>query len=415
MQTAVNSATNGDTVLVPAGNCTWEATKAWSGAVEIPSGKQITLQGQGIGKTVIIFIITKTESGYNSTLESNGNGVRITGFTFLKSQLDITGRDWRIDHNRFEGNTPCTHNLVGISAKNANYSELVKGLIDNNQFHNIKILAVGGPSMITNWAWARPLDLGTAEAVYVEDNEFFSDCSSGLILDANYGGSYVFRYNRLQDANIMAHAVQGANRATRKWEVYNNFWFTTPESANAYSFGFIRAGTGVVFNNTAVGRQGWGPGLWHFPTIIIDEQRSCRDDVQVSGKCDGTSPWDGNTPGMSGYPCRDQIGRSTDNPQWVSTVGSEGAYTQQLDPAYAWNNFMYPTEADKINKTNGVAFGFDVKDACPAETAHLLAGRDFYNNAVKPGYTPYTYPHPLRASVSADATPPAPPTGLSVN
>ena len=45
IQTAINSAVNGDRVLIPAGTCIWTTQ------VTIPSTKGITLQGAGIGTT----------------------------------------------------------------------------------------------------------------------------------------------------------------------------------------------------------------------------------------------------------------------------------------------------------------------------------------------------------------------------
>src|SRR5689334_6666454 len=46
VQAAINSATDGDKVIVPAGTATWSATVSFN--------KGITLQGAGIGQTIII-------------------------------------------------------------------------------------------------------------------------------------------------------------------------------------------------------------------------------------------------------------------------------------------------------------------------------------------------------------------------
>ena len=46
VQSAINSARDGDIVVIPAGNCTWNST------VSI-SDKSITLQGAGVDRTVI--------------------------------------------------------------------------------------------------------------------------------------------------------------------------------------------------------------------------------------------------------------------------------------------------------------------------------------------------------------------------
>jgi hypothetical protein len=63
-----------------------------------------------------------------------------------------------------------------------------------------------------------------------------------------------------------------------------------------------------------------------------------------------------------------------------------------LEPAYSWNNVYTPTGAPvNIELASGA-------------WALLQEGRDFYNNKPMPGYTPYTYPHPL---VTGQLPPPA--------
>jgi uncharacterized Zn-binding protein involved in type VI secretion len=52
VQAAIDLAQEGDTVQAPAGNCTWTTVEPRTPAVEI-AGKAITLQGAGIGKTII--------------------------------------------------------------------------------------------------------------------------------------------------------------------------------------------------------------------------------------------------------------------------------------------------------------------------------------------------------------------------
>jgi len=133
----------------------------------------------------------------------------------------------------------------------------------------------------------------------------------------------------------------------------------------------MRGGTGVIFNNTIT-------GTW-WAEFAVDNVRSLQD-REGGGLADGTSPWDGNTPGGEGYPARDQIGRSTD--QWLWT--DDNPYPPQaLDPAYSWNNTY-----------NGGFVNFFVHNGGRNEI-HIQEGRDFYNNTEKPGYTPFTYPHPL--------------------
>src|SRR5262245_7791446 len=88
VQSAINAAVAGDTVAVPAGNCTW-TTK-----VTI-SNKALTLNGAGIGATNIT-------DGIGGALDVDGassaNFVTVGGFTFIKSAnnsgravIEITG------------------------------------------------------------------------------------------------------------------------------------------------------------------------------------------------------------------------------------------------------------------------------------------------------------------------------------
>src|SRR5436853_4251258 len=83
----------------------------------------------------------------------------------------------------------------------------------------------------------------------------------------------------------------------------------------------------------------------------------------------------------SEYPAAYQIGRGKS-----TNVSPPYDTNQVLDPAYCWNNQKLPTEG----------------------SANVVDGRDFFSNTVKPGYAPFTYPHPMRA------TAPAAPTALKV-
>ena len=214
----------------------------------------------------------------------------------------------------------------------------------------------------------------------MENCTFNGVANSVNAIDANYGGRFVFRYNTLNDIYVEAHSVQGNNRAARSWEIYNNTF--NQVSKAMWVPMFLRGGTGVVFNNTVT-------GTWNTAGIALDNVRDC-ETREVSGRCDGSSPWDGNQAGQSGYPCRDQIGRSTDSFLWTTSTPYP---PQALDPAYAWNNKLGTSDVLFFHHNN-----------C---ANHIQSGRDYYNNTVKPGYAPYTYPHPLvQGGFSSTVAPP---------
>ena len=89
---AIASASSGDTVNVPSGNCTWDTLGYPGGACGNPNSatnslcinKNISLIGAGIGSTVITagsgvtgFLIV-----YNPSNQADTNLFRVSGFTF---------------------------------------------------------------------------------------------------------------------------------------------------------------------------------------------------------------------------------------------------------------------------------------------------------------------------------------------
>ena len=81
-----------------------------------------------------------------------------------------------------------------------------------------------------------------------------------------------------------------------------------------------------------------------------------------------------------------------------STTGTQSWVHQELEPAYMWNDRFTPTNTPMTLHAGIGAF------------AVLLEGRDYFNNTPMPGYTPYTYPHPLTTGGQPTATTPAPNT-----
>ncbi len=430
VQAAIDTATDGDTVIVPAGEDTWDS------GVAISDDKNILLQGAGMDLT----IITRSSTGTAVDLEQTSS--RVTGFTFYEGRISANGGSgWRVDHCKIISE----EGMSGVMVRGTIQGVHPDGLVDHCTFQNARVVVIGSAAMLhegpqQHYLWAQELDLGTDKAVYVEDCTF-SYTVFGNCMDANYGGKYVFRYNTVNDIYLEAHSVQGNNRATIKWEIYNNTINQVDRSM--WTPFFLRGGTGVVFNNTLT-------GTWSSPNITLDNVRTFSE-VSVSGLCNGGSPWDGNEPletggtgnhtGSSGsltltdslqnwevnslvdiyvynlvdsskgqitantsntvtailsggtdndwdtgdhykitngYPCRDQIGRSTDEYLWTD----ETPYPpQDHEPAYSWNN-----------RYNGDDVNFSIHNNCQV---HIQQGRDYFDNVQKPGYFPFIYPHPL--------------------
>jgi len=162
IQAAIDAASDGDIVLVPAGQCVWSTLVAHTPAVSI-SGKGITLQGAGIDQTVI------TDTSGTSWGESmlhvmgmEGHPFRITGFSFIEiidSEESTTGisiqgdcKNFRIDHNSFVSEGA---NYTSVFVNGSTY-----GVIDHNDFYNGRVLVFD--AIYGNESWQRPLSLGSA-------------------------------------------------------------------------------------------------------------------------------------------------------------------------------------------------------------------------------------------------------------
>jgi len=375
VQSAINSASPGDTVQVPVGTC------SWSTAVSIPNNKRITLRGSGRDSTII------TRSPAGSVLNLGQSGSRVTGFAFSSGTINVDGDDWRIDSNRFTAPSTFFDAILVFGDRESIHP---RGVIDHNEFlSGARVNVVGWSNLAAHAIWSQPLALGSAsgQKVFVEDNTFSYTQWSG-VFDTNYGGRFVFRNNTVTNGYVEVHSLQ-QGRASRSWEIYDNT-FAQGSGASLWVPLFIRGGTGVIYNNKV-------NGTWGDPSITLDNVRSAFPGYDY-GMCAGSSPADGNQL-PNGWPCRDQIGRGSDTSLWTT---SNPYPSQTSEPAYFWGN----------TAPGGGTLGASVHNNTGA---WIVSGRDFFNNTQRPGYAPYPYPHPLtQEGGSGGPTPPPAPINLTV-
>jgi hypothetical protein len=390
VQAAINAAVAGDRVIVPAGNCTWTGT----GAVQI-NNKNITLQGAGIDATTI-----SIASGEGFRIPATNTGAfRVTGFTFRStsnfgtdsglSMMSIRGgKGWRVDNNKFK----VFSDRLSYDGGNALYTfGDVGGLIDHNQFvnedtstncwHAAAYIEGNGAT-----AWALASQIGSpTNTIFIEDNMMSEtrQCSAHNphAVYGQRGGIFVARHNTITNMNIDSHGFC-ATYGTREYEISNNTWIIS-SSRNLDALMFIRGGTGVIYSNTLT-LQGSGS----YNNMMKMTEYRCN----AASQCSGSVSQDGVTANTccKGYPCISQIGRGQN---------------QVSDPLYIWNN----TGMTGVNLLN-------VSSECSGAqvSTYIQASRDYYiGSTPKPGYTTYTYPHPL-ISGSSDLLPPAPPTNLRI-
>lgn len=334
---AVNAASAGPAgtiVDIPAGDCNWGVQQ-----LNVPAG--VYLNGAGQDVTTIRRIGAVNNTNYliayncsngrravvsNLALVGNGDGaIQDKGLGLLRGCIDF-----KVSGSKFV-NFIFSAVYVGDSANQ-------RGVIFNNIFFNnfsTNLMNLGYGVVVYGGGTWPALDLGSENAVFVEDNYFSGNRHN---IASNNGSVFVFRYNTVVGqesardfAMTDAHGLSSSPRGSRSYEIYNNNYATNIASGLQRSAIGIRGGDGVIFNNTTSAKI------------------SRAVELMVEGFSCGV------------YPGADQI-RSL----------------------YIWNNVVQAGNAATVN-------GID--NTCPAS---IGLNRDYFLYP-KPGYTPYRYPHPLRA------------------
>jgi hypothetical protein len=378
---AIGAAKDGDTVQLPAGTAVW-STKSWNTG-HSPKVKTIIIQGAGIDQTIIT--VDKSKNGNTSfNLEGmEGKPFRVTGITLDGSLhpneaswgalMNVSGtcKNFRIDHCKFKN---CD---VMLMIGGDTY-----GLIDHCHFDGeishggcLQPISYSGPGAPN---YRKPLTLGTAEAMYLEDNEVnlkgaVARGDNPFFVAIN-AARVVIRHNKIVNAEIEIYGPGQRKCGCQTAEIYDN-QFATVDGGRPGGPIFINAGVALVFSNTVTGYDD------HF--IELQNHRAYMD-MPPWGKADGKNPLDGNQVPAgqvgAGYPCFGQVG-------WADNVDRVFKPT----PCYAWNNTR-----------NGARFLMAVTSRDPNVLATIKEGREFFNEEPPAGYyKPYVYPHPLQGSPEA--------------
>lgn len=427
LKSAINHASPGDTVMIPAGTFTWG-----EGGTQLAIHKAITVSGAGLGSTVVDMHPTAT-TGFTQTLISLGTGATLRNMSFIggaaRASLLSTGTStgWRVTNVLFAQQLGYAgYFLFGQYTPN--------GLIDN-------CLITGGSGtselIFTRGrmdSWDTPHSMGGADNIFIEDCVFNG---SGYVNDANSNARHVIRNCTINgQIKIDGHGVWtngGPQRGFRHIEAYRNTWTNTSGSWAAME---IRGGGGRLWGNTAA--AGVGPGANPAHWFITDYKAFNNNGAE--------SPLF-FTPAQ--YPFRDQIGRgmyatpgshttATSEPMymwgnrrggvqwpWSYKVISAGAIAQ-YGSSYGWEDLIRAdrdyfnevsgfdgstgvgmgtrAQMDAITPTkNGVGFWVTNEGSWDTTLAPNTSGQLYIWNgsAWVLDYVPYFYPHPLRGTVAA--------------
>lgn len=527
VQSAINSAARGDTVIIPAGTCTWTS------GVSI-SGKGITLQGSGSGRVIGVSITTssvtigtgtKTFSGVIAAtvagVLSNAQPTVAAGQTLVIYELGFTGnfmqgtvlglsggvltmnitssggtcgasappntmksncKRWLIatlpttviQNNssstlvnitedtsfhttvsgiRFAqgtggGGTGATiflkrNNPNGVAVLihdnffERNQAEIIdsttnRGVIWNNSFISSPFI-VGQYSVIRikdfnnttlSSSWSTPSTMGMADTtgqnnLYFETNDIHA-VSGATDFDDN--ARAVFRYNFLNNATGGSHGADTSFIGMRHLEWYNNAsifqGYSDGTTANLVRGLFIRGGTFVYHDNTSptISSMDWGNGSDIEMTVMTLR----RQDSLPCWGAGGSAGQYYHAPRQVGFGNVTGTGTVTYPPlgfnnssTTTNASGYSGAvYVGDSEPVYIWNNNRTMTVALSNYPLNAGSTSCPSSPVPDSTSNYLVSGRDYFIGSAKPGYAPYTYPHPLTLG-SVSGTPPAAPTGLT--
>lgn len=366
------NAVPGTQVNIPAGTCDWGLNSLKVGAgvylkgagknqtiiVRNPSADPANAEKRGPGNYLITFNCApgKPNTLSNLTLQGGGkgseinngndardNGLLLNGWQYVNgARLGSPCDDFRIFNSKFSGFGFSGINITGNPSN-------TRGVIFNNDFmYNYsyvpasKSITLGyGVSVFGDASWPE-LALGTADNIFIEDNYMVGNRHH---IASNNSSRYVFRYNTaISTASTRNHFAldahgrgdsKGSATGSRQYEIYRNVLNTDlPDSGTARTAVGIRGGDGVIFDNDI-------SALFRFGIELMIE---------------------GATDGEGKLTCKDA-------PDRISNL-------------YIWNNKLPIREAEK----NGVI------STCPDI---VKLGRDYFLQPKK-GYTPFTYPHPLR-------------------
>lgn len=315
---AIATASNRDTVSVPAGTCDW------TNLVSIT--KPIALVGAGIGSTIIR---SWAQSGNNLIyIAGTANETNwLIGFEFRKGLLtdsftaliktdfvDTDARRLRIATNKFlhlRQSVFDIYTTLGVFDHNEVYGD-TNGLPAALGY--VKGSSWGGTQGVNSsgdGAMAAADNFGTDKFFFLESN-FFTNAYGGNVtgIDAQAGGRYVLRSNYIFGFSIESHGLEAQReRSGRAFEIYNN---------NIGGFGdrnavtYFRGGAAVIYSNTISG--------WSTANFALLNNRTKDSLAAPFGGSDGRNPWDSN---------------SVSNPFVTGTASSAGSLTVS-DSGKSW-------------------------------------------------------------------------------
>ena len=326
---------------------------------------------------------------------SNSAFIGITATTFLSNIKALVHNCW------FQ---------TGDTASAAIYAGTNHGLIWNCSFDNslwsanVEGIQVKISANADNGSWSTNSTMGMDDTngttnFYVEDCDFHAYLTA---MDFDDNSRAVVRYNSIDNCSMGNHGADTSNIGVRHFELYDNelifdnFGSNCEPQQDVQWFFWVRGGTGVITDNIlpSITSQCGGTKS-NIPLSVLNTRRD-------SGPyCCWTTYPAPHQPGQ-GYGNGAVLHSFSDSP----CAAGDFSYYIFAEPIYIWNNTGTAGNSTALNE--------DTTDQCSNNqhvADYIQEGRD-YIIGLKPGYTKFTYPHPLRGASPAP-TPTATPSSTA--
>jgi hypothetical protein len=413
---AVAAASDGDTVYVPAGSCTWSSTLTLTKHVSL-------IGGYDGGTTTITAGIEPALSMIPSTEPSNILQ-RVSNFTFdgARAYTPVWIGYYRHDEGLGQpmSNVRMDHSIFqNCGAYYAIWNGGgVYGVIDNCRFGS----ADNGITRVvfshSNWddacystAPQMYWEPGTNQSLYFEDNIFYIKADTGRVVTHNWAGRGVYRYNTVNllgfcQGIFELHGHQGdddiaAMPATFGIEAYGNLILN---AGNLYWIMETRGGSSMVFYNTTIGStpatQAYAGTAVTCPATAPNEQM-IHDTYVWNNRANytgatGTLTIEMPLASCGGLLSRPTAGRDVFN-ESTTIPGITSGPLASLPGTCAVGQGYWATSQTTSDLTNYVG------DIVTYSTRQMISGTLYKCTAPNTWtsyYTPYTYPHPLRSEIT---------------
>lgn len=368
------------TVGSPGGSYTW------TNYIDFPQGHSFTFQGAATNNRPTI---TSTIDGYRIYVHAtDAKLVTIRDLIFApwtgsenNALFGVFGAgsdtfrftNCKFNHANGDGATWA----IEVSQPSMASGEGPYGLIDHCEFSAGTGYSGGAILVHDNENWNNPMSWGTKKAVYIEDCNFHAEHIDvgAPAMDGFEGCRIVFRYNVLSNYSTAVHGaepygdinnegLQSTNGALQV-EWMHNYITISQGNGSAWNL-LMRGGSLTCFSNTV---ESTGNGFYN-NNVFMDYYRN-------SG---------GGGPGLiidRTNAATQYVGTQQPGCGVVASAGQDPLYPSNKwgsVPVYYWGNTINaPMNVGEIN----------------SGTAFVQLNRDYFNGTPRPGYTEYTYPHPL--------------------